>query len=124
VVNSTLAAHLMLENALMAKKKPTASSVAERLAAVKQKMRDAGVWETPRPPDQAFEDMGAFGMKTMAFTAWLRWVFVPNVERLIESGGPFPSSSQVSAQAAREGDTDEVVESLVPALRDFDGLFV
>lgn len=104
-------------------KGPDARSVSERLAAVVQKMKDAGVWETQRPPDAAFENMGAFGINTMPFTDWLRWMFVPNVERLIASDGPWPTSSQVSAQAAREGDTDEVVNSLVPALSAFDQLF-
>jgi uncharacterized protein YqcC (DUF446 family) len=63
-------------------------------------MKDAGVWDTQRPPDSAFQNMGAFGINTMPFTDWLRWVFVPNVERLITSNGPWPTSSQVSAQAA------------------------
>jgi uncharacterized protein YqcC (DUF446 family) len=110
----------------MAKRKakaPDAHSVGERLAAVVKSMKDAGVWEIPRPPNAAFENMGAFGMNTMPFTDWLRWVFVPNVEGLIASKGPWPGSSQVSAQAAREGDTDDVVRSLVPALTAFDELF-
>jgi uncharacterized protein YqcC (DUF446 family) len=98
-------------------------TVAERLAAVVQSMQAAGVWDTPRPPAEAFENMGAFGMNTMPFTDWLRWVFVPNVERLIASNGPWPGSSQVSTQAMREGDTDDVVQSLVPALSAFDDLF-
>jgi uncharacterized protein YqcC (DUF446 family) len=102
---------------------PNATSVRERLERVVQSMKDVGVWEGPRPPDAAFENMGAFGMNTMPFTDWLRWVFVPNVERLISSNGPWPRSSQVSAQAAREGDTDPAVHSLVPALADFDALF-
>lgn len=104
-------------------KRPDARGVSERLAAVVQSMKDAGVWETQRPPDSAFENMGAFGINTMPFTDWLRWVFVPNVERLITTNGPWPTSSQVSAQAAREGDTDVVVKSLVPALAAFDQLF-
>lgn len=105
------------------RKRPDAHGVSVRLAAVVQSMKDAGVWETQRPPDSAFENMGAFGINTMPFTDWLRWVFVPNVERLITTDGPWPTSSQVSAQAAREGDTDEVVQSLVPALAAFDQLF-
>jgi uncharacterized protein YqcC (DUF446 family) len=104
-------------------KGPDARQVSERLAAIVQSMKDASVWETQRPPASAFENMGAFGINTMPFTDWLRWVFVPNVERLITADGPWPTSSQVSAQAAREGDTDEVVHSLVPALSAFDQLF-
>jgi uncharacterized protein YqcC (DUF446 family) len=67
--------------------------------------------------------MGAFGINTMPFTDWLRWVFVSRVEALIESNGPWPTSSSVAAQAAREGDTDPVVQALVPVLSQFDALF-
>jgi len=102
---------------------PDARAVAKGLAVVVQSMRAAGVWDTQRPPAEAFENMGAFGMNSMPFTDWLRWVFVPNVEALIASDGPWPRSSQVAAQAAREGDTDDLVQSLVPALSAFDELF-
>ena len=105
------------------RKLPDVGSVSKRLATVVQSMKDAGVWDGPRPPEAAFENMGAFGMNTMPFTDWLRWVFVPRVEQLIATNGPWPGSSSVSAQAAREGDTDPVVQSLVPALSEFDELF-
>jgi len=107
----------------MAKHSPDARTVAKSLAAVVQSMRAAGVWDTQRPPAEAFANMGAFGMNSMPFTHWLRWVFVPNVEALIASDGPWPRSSQVSVHATREGDTDAVVQSLVPALSAFDELF-
>ncbi len=86
-------------------------------------MKDSRVWDVPRPADEALVDMGAFGMRTMAFAQWLRWVFVPNVERLIASDGPWPQSSQVAVRAVREGDTDEAIAALVPALGAFDAAF-
>jgi uncharacterized protein YqcC (DUF446 family) len=86
-------------------------------------MQANGVWDVARPPDEAFENMGAFGMRTMAFVAWLRWVFLPNVEALIASNGPWPGGSQVAVQAMREGDTDPDVRALVESLSNFDQLF-
>ena len=102
---------------------PSKEAVRAAVDAVVAAMRGAGVWAIERPPDEAFAEMGAFGARTMAFAQWLRWVFVPNVERLIESGGPWPSSSQVAVMATREGDTDPVIASLVPALARFDAVF-
>ncbi|MCC6900748.1 MAG: YqcC family protein [Polyangiaceae bacterium] len=98
-------------------------AVHEKLDAVVRAMKASGLWDVARPADKAFVDMGAFGTRSMAFAQWLRWVFVPNVESLISAGGPFPRSSQVSVQAAREGDTDPLIAALCPSLRSFDQLF-
>ena len=86
-------------------------------------MKRAGAWNVERPPGEAFERMGAFGTRTMAFEQWLRWVFVPSVEARLAAGGPWPEESHVAAQAAREGDGAPALASLVPALAAFDGLF-
>lgn len=109
----------------MNREAPHAGEIAQRLAAVVDGLKRAGFWELPRPPESAFENMGAFGMNTMAFATWLRWVFVPNVEARIASDGPWPSSSSVAAQAVREfdGDTDPGVLELRSALSDLDTLF-
>lgn len=101
------------------------NEVRARLDAVVAAMRSNGVWDVERPADDAFVDMGAFGTRTMAFEQWLRWVFVPNVEALIASDGPWPDGSSVAAQAAREhgwGGGD-AVGALVEPLAQFDRLF-
>ncbi len=97
--------------------------VRARLDDVIAAMKAGGAWEIERPADEAFQDMGAFGMNTMAFAQWLRFVFVPAIESRLANGGPWPSSSSVAVQAVREGDTDRVIAELVPALSAFDALF-
>jgi uncharacterized protein YqcC (DUF446 family) len=100
-----------------------ASAVRERLDDVIAAMKSNELWDVARPLDEAFVDMGAFGMNTMAFEQWLRWVFVPNVEGSIARGGPWPRSSSVAVKATREGDTEPRIAALVPALSRFDELF-
>jgi uncharacterized protein YqcC (DUF446 family) len=102
---------------------PTSAAVRERLDEVIAAMRREGAWDMPRPADDAFVDMGPFGQETMAFVQWLRWVFVPSVEMLVASDGPWPNRSDVSVRAAREGDSDPVVSALVTPLARFDALF-
>lgn len=62
----------------------------------------------------------------MAFEQWLRFVFVPRVESLLTSDGPWPRESHVAARAYREwkmhGDVPEV-DRLLDHLRAFDALF-
>ncbi len=102
---------------------PSTDQVRQRLNEVIAAMKAGGCWDAERPADEAFVDMGAFGLRSMAFVQWLRWVFVPNVERLLTSDGPWPASSQVATIAYREGDTDPVVAALVEPLSRFDALF-
>jgi tetratricopeptide (TPR) repeat protein len=97
--------------------------VRARLDDVVAAMKKSGAWDIERPPDEAFVDAGAFGMRTMAFEQWLRFVFVPSVEERIASGGPWPGGSMVAVQAVREGDTNPLVAELVPSLSAFDALF-
>jgi uncharacterized protein YqcC (DUF446 family) len=100
-----------------------ASQVRARLDEVIAELKRKGFWDISRPSDDKFENMGAFGMNTMPFSDWLRWVFVPRVEALIESDGPWPNGSSVAIQATREGDTDPDIRELVPVLSRFDALF-
>jgi uncharacterized protein YqcC (DUF446 family) len=100
-----------------------ANDVRARLDAVIGAMKQKGAWDVERPRDEAFVEMGAFGMRAMAFEQWLRYVFVPNVEQLIASNGPWPTTSMVAVHAAREGDGNPAVSALVPALHAFDAMF-
>jgi uncharacterized protein YqcC (DUF446 family) len=99
------------------------SRVRTQLDAVIQAMKTSGTWDIERPLETAFTDMGAFGSRTMGFEQWLRWVFVPNVEGLLASGGPWPRSSSVAVFATREGYDNPVVAELVGPLSRFDALF-
>ena len=98
--------------------------VRRRIEAIEEEMRRAGLWDAPQP--ERIEGIGAFGGDAMSFEQWLRWVFVPRVHALLESDGPWPSSSEVSAQAFREwrmwGDYPGV-DRLLELLREFDALF-
>ncbi|HEY5283910.1 MAG TPA: YqcC family protein [Polyangia bacterium] len=109
------------------KKKPAGKIAAQEVQRSLQRvivaMKEADLWNISRPKDEAFTDMGAFGQQTMAFAQWLRWVFIPNVEALVASQGPWPASSSVAVIATREGDTDAGIQSLVESLAEFDGLF-
>jgi uncharacterized protein YqcC (DUF446 family) len=101
---------------------PRSSIVRARFDAVIAAMQHEGVWDVVEPHVDV-ATMGAFGTHAMAFAQWLRWVFVPNVEKLIASDGPWPSTSSVAMQAMREGDTDLAIAALVPALSAFDTIF-
>lgn len=78
----------------------------------------------PRLPEPTADDVangGAFGMATMAFPQWLRYVFVPIARRRV-ADGDLPSGSSVAAQAVREFDGFDAASELIGLLAGFDAL--
>jgi uncharacterized protein YqcC (DUF446 family) len=97
--------------------------VAEMVEEIEQEMRSIGAWRsTPLEPEK-YEFKQAFAMDTMPFLHWLQFIFLVRVRSLIESNGPFPSSSQVGVQARRELDGQAEAYTLADLLSEFDGLF-
>ncbi len=97
--------------------------IQKQFEGIVEEMKSAGIWEIARPSDEAFANMGAFGLNTMAFEQWLRWVFVPTIEERLTSGGPWPSSSSVGTMAIRNFDGQSELDGLVSQLCEFDRLF-
>ena len=73
----------------------------------------------PEPSPDDVANGGAFGIATMAFPQWLRFVFVPVARRRI-ADDDLPSASAVAAQAVRELDGDDRATPLLGLLADFD----
>ena len=109
------------------RKMPTADTKTEniriQLQGIVAEMKSVGIWDIERPADEAFENMGAFGLNTMALEQWLRWVFIPTIEQRLETGGPWPNSSSVGTVAIRNFDGQHVLSELTTKLCEFDRLF-
>lgn len=102
------------------------AAVAAAISAIEDEMRRLRFWEIQRPTDEQIANGGAFGTESMAFVQWLRWVFVPRVHELLDSGAALPPSSSVGAQAAREwGFSPDAADTstLERLLTEFDCLF-
>ncbi len=91
---------------------------------IEAELKRLNVWSS-QPIDAAkFNDMGAFGINTMAFTEWLQFVLVPRVHSILETNGTFPKQSNVAAHAYREFDgMEKEFGELCQLLSEFDALF-
>ena len=95
----------------------------KKLDKIETEMRYIGLWDIPDPGPDAIKNCGAFGLNTMSFEQWLRWVFVPNVRVLLKQGGPWPINSQVGVAATKNLDGQPETSRLVTLLCEFDLLF-
>ncbi|MBE0507886.1 MAG: YqcC family protein [Marinospirillum sp.] len=62
------------------------------------RMDNAGLWQQPCPPADAFNGNTPFCMDTMTIEQWLRYVFVPRLNAIIDSGQPLPSECSITPQ--------------------------
>jgi len=99
---------------------PDPALVKQRIDEIEAEMKRIGYWSDEPLPPEAYNFHRAFAMDTMAFSQWLQFVFVPRVQELVESGGPFPGRSQVGAQAVREFDGADEANPLIGLLGEFD----
>ncbi len=102
---------------------PTHKRVEEQIRKIEEELKGIGRWQLDPLPDAAFENMGAFGSKSMVLEQWLQFVFIPNVSQIIESEGVFPANSEVAVYAVRNLDGEDEVKTLLELLSEFDGLF-
>ena len=79
-------------------------------------------WQLEPLPDSAYEDMGPFGMNSMAPEQWLQFVLIPRVEEIIASRGEFPKESQVGVWALKNLAHDDEADHLCALLGEFDSL--
>lgn len=73
--------------------------------------------------EEQFENMGAFGTNTMTYEQWIQFIFIPNVQDIIQTEGEFPSASETGAYAVRYFDGDRDASQLITLLSEFDDYF-
>lgn len=77
-------------------------------------------WSHEPLHDEQYEDMGAFGMNTMAFEQWIQFILLQRIEEIIQEHGDFPAGSSVGVQAIRVFDGDPDASQLQSLLSELD----
>lgn len=68
------------------------------LLLLETRLQQAGEWQVPLPEAAAFETETPFAVDTMSLPQWLRYVFMPRLQALIDSGNPLPGQCAVTPQ--------------------------
>lgn len=100
-----------------------AEAIRTKLDEIIAEMQSTGAWDVAAPAPEAYQNMGAFGMNTMALEQWLRYVFIPAVQSKLATNGPWPPSSSVGTHAIRNFDGMNNLARLTTLLCEFDRLF-
>ncbi len=85
-------------------------------------LKRLGRWKNDDLPEEAFEDMGAFGSNTMSFEQWLQFVLIPRIREIIQEQSDFPPGSNLASYAIRYFDGDYEADPLREILYQLDQL--
>lgn len=71
-------------------------------------LKAGGYWSSTAPAPEALQSTQPFARDTLAFEAWLQFIFIPRFQQLIASGQSLPASMALlpMAQIALPGEVD------------------
>ncbi|MHB0774490.1 YqcC family protein [Halomonas sp. WWR20] len=95
------------------------SQALERLEAT---LKSADLWRFPSPTAAAFDSREPFCVDTMELPQWLRYVFIPRLEALIDANAPLPAKCDVApaAEAWLQGASPSARVTVVSAIAEID----
>jgi uncharacterized protein YqcC (DUF446 family) len=91
------------------------------LQAIEEELRRLQLWDSKQPDLRAFQSPNPFCCDTMELHEWLRWVFMPRINMLLEQGYAMPSACDIAsyAEVMYEKSTQDVT-ALIESIRAFD----
>jgi uncharacterized protein YqcC (DUF446 family) len=96
--------------------------VGEKIKEIKKEMQRIGLWQREPLPEEAYDYTLAFARDRMAFHQWLQFIFVPQVQEMIQDYEDLPHTSQVGIAAESAFEDWDQGERLVQMLKEFDRL--
>lgn len=68
------------------------------LVLLEQRLLQTGHWQVQPPPAEAFNSPEPFCVDSMNLQQWLRYVFIPRLQAMIDANAPLPDSCAITAQ--------------------------
>lgn len=100
------------------------AKLADQLDALTAELKRRGLWSDQAPSAEALGSSAPFCHDTLAFHAWLQWLFIPRVRQLIATRAALPPNCNIAPMAEiTYGEADWDCADLVDLLRDIDQTF-
>lgn len=68
------------------------------LSLLKQRLINLQLWNQPQPSAEAFASSAPFCVDTMSLEQWLRYVFLPRMQALLDAQASLPTSCAITEQ--------------------------
>ena len=99
------------------------TALAAALLDLEALLRRTGLWTSEHPGLEALASEMPFAVDTLAFEAWLQFIFIPKLQELLHTGAPLPLACQIApaAEVAFMGRPEG--SALLAALQQLDAIF-
>ncbi|WP_114417630.1 YqcC family protein [Marinospirillum perlucidum] len=77
---------------------------------LQQRLDQQGHWQVSQPAPQAFESQEPFCVDSMTLQQWLRYIFVPRMQALLESPTQLPGECAITPQVEMQIETANLSE--------------
>ena len=84
---------------------PQRKLLGKLLQLLELRMQQADLWQVSRPEARAFESQEPFCVDTMSLEQWLRYVFIPRMQALLDAVAPLPSACALTPQVEMQLDS-------------------
>jgi uncharacterized protein YqcC (DUF446 family) len=74
-------------------------AVADALREIEAALRAQRLWHHQPPSAEALNSTAPFAVDTLSFTQWLQFVFLPQMQRLVNRGGALPTNCAITPMA-------------------------
>ncbi|WP_049723671.1 YqcC family protein [Gilvimarinus polysaccharolyticus] len=74
-------------------------AAADILIDLEAALRDLQLWQLDLPPAEALASTAPFAVDTLTFTQWLQFMFLPQMQLLIDERAPLPVNCAIAPMA-------------------------
>lgn len=74
-------------------------AVAGIVVDIEAALRELRLWHDRPPSAEALNSTAPFAVDTLSFTQWLQFIFLPQMQRLVKSGGTLPTNCAITPMA-------------------------
>ena len=94
------------------------------LQRLENELQQLGWWSDLPPDGEAFESTAPFCHDRMTLDQWLRWVFIPSFQAIIDAEKPLPEKCAIApmGEISWREESPETVTSLISLMHDIDSL--
>ena len=90
---------------------------------LEQSLREAMLWSSSIPSNQALQSMVPFAFDSMAFEQWLQFIFIPKMSELIRTEKALPTNLELLPMAEQSLGAEGYQSRVIEVIKQIDLVF-
>jgi uncharacterized protein YqcC (DUF446 family) len=90
---------------------------------LEQCLREAMLWSSSKPSNQALQSMVPFAFDTMPFEQWLQFIFIPKMSEIIQTEKTLPNNLKLLPMAEQSFSAANNQSGIIAVINQIDLVF-